>query len=98
MQPGLDGAGAGAAGASEDELDAFLSQLRIQQCDLVSVVAARAWIAGERARAHPVGLPAPAWATTEEIARDRGAPLDVVEPLVNEVYGVGREKVSLCPR
>lgn len=75
---------AGAAGATKDELDAFLLQLRSEQCDLVSVVAAAAWVSGERARAHPVGLPAPAWATIEEIARDRGAPVDVVQALVSK--------------
>ena len=80
---------AAAAGASEDELDAFLLQLRTEQCDLVSVVAAAAWVCGERARAHPVGLPAPAWATTEEIAHDRGAPVDVVEALVSETLQHG---------
>ena len=80
---------AAAAGASEDELDAFQLQLRTEQCDLVSVVAAAAWVCGERARAHPVGLPAPAWATTEEIAHDRGAPVDVVEALVSEALQHG---------
>ena len=81
--------GAAAAGTSQDELDAFLLELRIEQCDLVSVVAAAAWVCGERASAHPVGLPAPAWATTEEIAHDRGAPVDVVEALVSEALQRG---------
>lgn len=81
--------GAAAAGASQDELDAFLLELRIEQCDLVSVVAAAAWVCGERARAHPVGLPAPAWATAEEIAHDRGAPVDVVEALISEALQRG---------
>ena len=66
-----------------------MRQLRTEQCDLVSVVAAAAWVCGERTRAHPVGLPAPAWATTEEIARDRGAPLDVVDVLVAEALQRG---------
>jgi len=81
--------GAAAADASQDELDAFVRQLRTEQCDLVSVVAAAAWVSGERARAHPVGLPAPAWATIEEIARDRGAPVDVAEAFVSKALQRG---------
>jgi hypothetical protein len=36
-----------------------------------------------------VGLPAPAWATIEEITRPRGAPIDVVEALVSEALPRG---------
>jgi len=69
---------AAAAGAGQDELDAFVRQLRREQCDVVSVVAAAAWVAGERRRAFGSALPEPAWATVAEIAADRGAPVDVV--------------------
>ena len=55
----------------------------------ITSAAAKPRVCGERARAHPVGLPAPAWATTEEIARDRGAPVDVVEAFVSEALQRG---------
>jgi hypothetical protein len=42
--------GARAPDASEDELDAFIHQLRIDQCVLVSLITAAAWLAAERAR------------------------------------------------
>jgi len=81
--------GAAAAGASQDELDAFVRQLRAEQCDVVSVVMTAAWVAAERDRAFGSELPAPAWATTEEIARDRGAPDDVVQARVDDALGRG---------
>lgn len=83
---------AAAAGASERKLDAFVRQLRTEQCDIDSVVAAAARIATDRAhRAEllDLTLPAPAWATTEEIAQDRGAPLDVVQTLVDDALDRG---------
>lgn len=84
--------GARAADASEEELDAFIQQLRVEQCDFVSVITAAAWLAAERARlAHQRGLtlPTPAWATTEEIADDRGAPLSIVAELVQDALSRG---------
>jgi hypothetical protein len=75
-----------AVDASEDELDAFVRQLRIDHCDLTSVITSAAWLAVERARLaqlRSLVLPAPSWATTAEIADDRGAPLDHVTPLVD---------------
>jgi hypothetical protein len=77
--------GARAADASEQELDAFVRQLRIEQCDLESVVAAAAWLAAERARLarqRGMTLPGPAWATACEISQDRGVTVDTVEPVV----------------
>ena len=71
---------AAAAGVGQDELDAFVRQLRSDQCDVVSVIAAASWVAGERARAVGSALPGPAWATVDDIARDRGAPIDVCRP------------------
>ena len=84
--------GAAAADVSEEEVDLFIRQLRVEQCDLLSVLSAAAWLAAERARlAHQrdITLPQPAWATPEEIAEDRGAPLDLVEQLVDEALGRG---------
>ena len=81
--------GAAAAGASQDELDTFMRQLRTEQCDVVSVVAAAAWVGTERARAFGKALPAPAWATPDEIARDRGAPGDVVQARVDDALARG---------
>lgn len=84
--------GARAADASEDELDAFIEQLRAEHCDLVSVITAAAWLAAERARLaqqRGLTLPAPAWATTAEIADDRGAPLDLVTRLVEDALDRG---------
>ena len=83
---------AGAADATDEEIDAFIGQLRVEQCDLVSVLSAAAWLSAERARlAHQRGiaLPGPAWATAQEIAEDRGAPLDLVEQLVDDAIGRG---------
>jgi hypothetical protein len=84
--------GARAADASEDELDAFIKQLRAEQCDLVSVIAAAAWLAAERARLaqkRAITLPAAPWATTAEIADDRAAPLELVTPLVDDALDRG---------
>jgi hypothetical protein len=82
--------GARAADASEDELDAFIHQLRIDQCVLVSHGRG---VAGRRARpprsASGLLLPAASWATTAEIADDRGAPLDVVASLVEDALDRG---------
>jgi hypothetical protein len=72
---------AGAADASDEEIDTFIGRLRVEQCDLVNVLSTAAWVAAERARlAHQRGiaLPVAAWATAKEIAEDRGAPLDLV--------------------
>lgn len=80
---------AAAAGTSEREIDAFVRQLRSEQCDVVSVVTAAAWAAAERARAFGSALPAPAWATPDEIARDRGAPGDVVQARVDDALARG---------
>lgn len=66
-----------AADATEEQLDAFLRELRIEQCDLLSVVETAGWIARERARcatSGQVALPGRSWATAQEIARDRGVP------------------------
>ena len=84
--------GARAADASQEELDAFIQQLRVEQCDLVSVISTAAWIAAERARLaqrRGLTLPAPSWATTAEIADDRGAPLDIVAALVEDALNDG---------
>lgn len=81
--------GAAAAGASQDELDTFMRQLRTEQCDVVSVVAAAAWLATERARAFGMALPAPAWATPDEIAQDCGAPGEVVQARVDDALARG---------
>jgi hypothetical protein len=84
--------GARAADASEDELDAFLAQLRAEQCDLLAAIAAAAWIAAERARlatSRSVALPAPAWATPSEVAEHRGVAIDVVEPLLEDALQRG---------
>ena len=80
---------AAAAGAGLDELDTFVRKLRSDQCDVVSVVAAAAWVAGERGRAFGSALPEPAWATVEEIAADRGASRDVVQARVNDALRRG---------
>ena len=71
--------GAAAAGETQDELDAFVRRLRCEQCDLAGVIAAAAWITAQRDRRHGAALPAPAWATSAEIAQDRGVPVDVVD-------------------
>jgi len=73
----------------QDEIDAFVRQLRTDQCDVVSVVAAASWVAGERARAFSAALPEPAWATVDEIARDRGAPVNVVQARVDDALDRG---------
>ena len=81
-----------AADASEDELDAFIAQLRIEQCDLLAAIAATASIAADRARlaaSRSVALPTPAWATPSEIAEHRGVPIDVVEPLLEDALLLG---------
>jgi hypothetical protein len=64
--------GAHAADASDEEIDAYIRQLRIEQCDLLSVLTSAAWLAAERARlAHQrhISLPAPAWATPKKSLR-----------------------------
>jgi len=66
----LDAAAAAAAAAGD--LDAFVRQLRSDPCDVVSVVTAASWVSGECARAFGAALPELAWATVDEIARDRG--------------------------
>jgi len=84
--------GARAAHASEDELDAFIQRLRIQQCDIVSVVAAAAATAAERARLaarRGLTLPDRPWATSAEIAHDRGVPADVATKLVDRALNDG---------
>lgn len=84
----LDGAGA----ADDQEIDTFIRQLRIEQCDLLSVLTAAAWLAAQRARLarqRDITLPGPAWATPQEIADDRGAPLDLVEQLVDDALRQG---------
>lgn len=84
--------GARAADASEQELDAFIAQLRVEQCDLLAAIAAAAWIAAEReglATSRSVALPAPAWATANEGAEHRGVPIDVVEPLLEDALQRG---------
>jgi hypothetical protein len=84
--------GARAADASEDELDAFIARLRVEQCDLVAVIAAAAWIAAERARlatSRSIALPASAWATPSEVAEHRGVPVDVVKPLFEDALQRG---------
>ncbi|MDQ3881464.1 MAG: hypothetical protein M3295_10385 [Chloroflexota bacterium] len=87
--------GAKAAGATDEELDAFIRRRRIEQCDLDSIIAAAAWIAGERARLSTkrgMTLPGPPWASADEIARDRGVPVDVVSPLIDD--GLQRELLT----
>jgi hypothetical protein len=84
--------GAHAADASDEEIDAYIRQLRVEQCDLLSVLTSAAWLAAERARLaqqRNISLPAPAWATPEEIAEDRGAPLDLIERLVDDALRRG---------
>jgi len=93
---------AAAAGAGQDELDAFMRQLHTDQCDVVSVIAAASWVAGERRRTFGSALPEPAWATVDEIARDRGAPLDVVQARVDDaltrgLLQAGARGVSVTP-
>jgi len=83
--------GAKAADATEQELDAFVRDLRVEQCDVASVIAAAAWVTDERAHLaerRGTTLPGPSWATAE-IARDRGVSTDVVEPLVEHAVGGG---------
>jgi len=80
---------AAAAGTAHYEIDAFVRQLRSDQCDVVSVVAAVSWVAGERGRAFGSALPEPAWATVEEIARDRGAPVEVVRARIDDALARG---------
>ncbi len=80
---------AAAAGAGQGDLDAFVLQLRTDQCDVVSVVTAASWVAGERARTFGAALPEPAWATVDEIAGDRGAPVDVVRVRVDDALERG---------
>ena len=80
---------AAAAGTAHYEIDAFVRQLRSDQCDIVSVVAAVSWVAGERGRAFGSALPEPAWATVEEIARDRGAPVEVVWARIDDALARG---------
>lgn len=84
--------GAGAAEASEHEIDAYIRRLRADQCDLLSALTAAARLAAERARLaqqRHITLPGPAWATPDEIADDRGAPLDVVERLIDDALRQG---------
>lgn len=84
--------GADAANVSQDEIDSFIHQLRVEQCDLISVLTTAAWLAAERARlAHQrdVTLPGPAWATPQEIADDRGAPLEHIQQLIDEALNRG---------
>lgn len=79
--------GARAAGASEGELDAYVAELRVEQCDLASVVVTAAWICAERARLaqrRETPLPRPARAAPAEIAEDRGVAVDIVAPLVED--------------
>lgn len=80
---------AAAAGATQDELDAFVRQLRTDQCDVASVVSAARWVVRERARTFGRTLPEAAWATVEEIARDIGAPGNVVQALVDDALDRG---------
>ncbi len=78
--------------ATEEQLDAFLRELRIEQCDLLSVVDAAGWIARERARCATSGqaaLPGRSWATAQEIARDRGVPTDVAQGPIREALQRG---------
>jgi hypothetical protein len=84
--------GARAADASEDELDTYIAELRLEQCDLVAVIAAACSIVAERellATSRSVVLPGPAWATPGEVADRRGAPVDVVEPLLADALQRG---------
>jgi len=88
-----------AADATEEQLDAFLRELRIEQCDLLSVVDAAGWIGRERARcatSGQVALPARSWATAQEIARDRGVPTDIAQGLIRE--GLQRGLLAAEPR
>lgn len=50
---GLDGARA--AGATEQQLDTYIRQLRIEQCDLVSVLGTAAWLAAEGSHMRAIG-------------------------------------------
>ena len=84
--------GARAADASEDELDAYIAELRLEQCDLVAVIAAAASIAAERERlatSRSVALPAPTWATPDEVAEHRGVPVAVVASLLEDALRRG---------
>lgn len=84
--------GARDADATEDDLDAYIAELRIQQCDLAAVIITAAWIAAERTRLaqrRATPLPRPAWATVQEIADDRGVSIDVVVPLIDNAVGRG---------
>ncbi len=81
-----------AADATEEQLDAFLRELRIEQCDLLGVVDAAGWIARERAAramSGQVALPGRSWATVEEIACDRGVPPTVAQRLIREALQRG---------
>jgi hypothetical protein len=81
-----------AANASERELDAFIATLRIEHCDVASVIAAAAWLAHERGRLaqqRAVTLPSVPWATTEEIAHDRGIPIAIAQALVDDALQRG---------
>jgi len=85
----IDGA---TADASKAEIDSFIRRLRAEHCDLISVLTAAAWLAAERARlAHhrDIRLPGPAWATPQEIADDRGAPLEQVQQLIDDALRRG---------
>ena len=84
--------GARAAGATDRELDAYIAELRVTHCDLVSVIAAAAWTVAERARLaqrRDRPLPGPSWATAQEIAEHRGVAINVVEPLLEDALQRG---------
>lgn len=84
--------GARAADASDDQLDVFIRELRVEQCDLLSVITTAQWLAAERerlAQRRGMTLPDAPWATTAEIADDRSAPLDVVTALVDDALQHG---------
>ena len=84
--------GARAADAPEDELDAYIAELRVEQCDLPAVIVTAAWIAAERARLaqrRATPLPRHAWATVQEIADDRGVSIDIVAPLIDDAVRRG---------
>ena len=90
VQEDLDGARA--ADATEDQLDACIAELRIEQCDLAAVVITAMWIAAERARLaqrRATPLPRPAWATVQEIADDRGVSVDIVATHTDEAVRRG---------
>ena len=59
------------------------------------LIAAAAWVAGERACAFGSALPEPAWATVDEIAADRGAPVDVVQARVDDALARGLLQASV---